>query len=230
MEWGDFTPIYGVGMRTAVHALHKAHKRPPAGYGPRAHKDLVATKAVGKPGMAFDATAVRIMEHEYDRYHKSPEEVIRENIVAAWRRLYAMRGAMGYSKRRPFMHGVDMSFTPPRAIDCSGCFTLGHDAANAKSPNKVGGTRLPFNGTGYTGSLMSGGTICAKSDLEPGDAVMYGYTKYPSPAFPVGSPTHVAGWEGDSGQHVYSMGSYPMGHYPHDYRGINCYVHYDVTP
>lgn len=231
MEWGDFTPVYGVGMRSAVHALHKKHGRKPAGYGPRAHADLVRSRVPGKPGQhAFDPIAVRIMEHEYERYHTSPEEIIRDNIVAAWRRMYAMRGSMAYSQNRPFMHGVDMSFQPPHAIDCSGCFTLAHDAANAKSPNVFQGYRLPYDGSGYTGTIQAGGTVCGKYDLEAGDAVLYGFTRYGTPAFPVGSATHVAGWEGDSGQHVYSMGHYPMSHPQYDYRSINCYVHFDVTP
>jgi len=232
MQWGDFTPVYGDGMRRAVHALHKKHGRKPAGYGPLAHRDLVATKAVGKPGqMAFDNIAVSIMEHEYDKYHISPELRIRLNIVAAWRRLYLNRGVIPYSQHRPFLHGVDMDFPIPRGgIDCSGTFTLGYDAANAKSPNVAYGTRLPFNGTGYTGTILAGGHKCSRSDMEPGDAVLYGFTTHPSPAFPYGSATHVAGWAGDADMHVYSMGSYPMGFYDHDYRKINCYVHFDVTP
>jgi peptidoglycan hydrolase-like protein with peptidoglycan-binding domain len=230
MEWGNFTNVYGVGMRNAVYALHKKHGRKPAGYGPRAHNDLEDSKAVSNKGMAFDPIAVKIMEAEYEKYHVSPEDIIRGNIVAAWRRMYASRGSIRYSQHRPFLHGVDMNFRVPAGIDCSGTMTLGYDAANAKSPNVFAGSRLPYNGTGYTGTLMAGGTKCRRLDMEPGDMVMYGFTSHSSPAFPVGSPTHVAGWEGDSGLHVYSMGSYPMGHYPHNYRTINCFLHFDVTP
>jgi peptidoglycan hydrolase-like protein with peptidoglycan-binding domain len=229
MEWGNFTNVYGASMRKAVYALHKKHGRGQLGYGPRAHRDLKNTKAVGRPGTAFDAPAVKIMEYEYARYHVSPEQVVRGNIVAAWRRMYAYRGSIRYSQFRPFLHGVNMDFRMPRAIDCSGTMTLGYDAANAKSPNVSGGQRLPYNGLGYTGTLMAGGQRCKRLDMEPGDMVMYGFSRHNSGAFPYGSPTHVAGWEGDNGLHVYSMGSYPMGHYPHNYRDINCYLHFDVT-
>lgn len=236
MEWGNFTTLYGVGMREAVHRLHKAHGRPPNGYGPRAHTDLENSRAVGKPGQwAFDSIAITIMEQTWDKLHISPEDIIRGNILAAWRRMYAYRGNMPYSQRRPFPHGVDMSFLLlplSGGIDCSGTMTFGYDAANAKSPNVYAGTRMSYNGAGYTGTLLAGGQRCSRLDMEPGDMVFYGSTPSwkASGAFPTGSPTHVAGWEGDSAQHVYSMGSYPMGHYPKDYRSINCYVHFDVTP
>jgi cell wall-associated NlpC family hydrolase len=45
---------------------------------------------------------------------------------------------------------------------------------------------------------------CAESDLDPGDLVFYGRTTAATPAFPIGSPTHVAVYDGDGG--VYSQG------------------------
>lgn len=100
-------------------------------------------------------------------------------------------------------------------------FTNCHYAGGAPDPNRLG-----YNGFGYTGTLLAGGKKCLQRDILPGDAIMYGYTMVARPGFPVGSPTHVALYVGNG--KVLSLGSYPMGYYPYDYRSINCFVHYDI--
>lgn len=82
-----------------------------------------------------------------------------------------------------------------------------------------------------TGTLMSRGERCSLNDLMPGDAVFYGYTTSPTPAFPYGSPTHVALFAGYDGHvpMVLSNGGYPMHYLPLTYRGVNHYRHYTVA-
>jgi cell wall-associated NlpC family hydrolase len=95
------------------------------------------------------------------------------------------------------------------------------------APDPTGGG---FNGQGYTGTLTNSGRQCGQSELEPGDAVFYGKTTDPRPGFPLGSPTHVALYDGDGG--VYSHGgphrTDRMTRHPVNYRSVHHYHHYNL--
>jgi hypothetical protein len=222
MEWGRFTPVYGDHARDAVRLLQRQHRIGVDGiYGPVTHRLLDGLHRKAKPSeWAFDRLAVRLMVAEYHLLTDHPGLHIRKTIVAAAAWWYAHRSSIAYSQARPFWLGKPPGV--PTRMDCSGFVSVCHYAGGAPNPN-----RRPWDGLGYTGTLMLGGERCGYRDLELGDLVFYGYTTRPSAAFPYGSPTHVALFDGHGG--VYSMGSYPMGHYPVSYRGVNHYRNYDVT-
>lgn len=236
MKWGVFTPTWGEFARNATHAFQSDHGLKKAGYGPKTHEKLRTTHRAGsKTEWAFGAYEVEIMHEVFLKLHANPETKIRTAIVQMWRYLYMNRAYIGYSQHRPFplLHLGDVIKGKSYAWDCSGNFEIGHFAAGAKCPSVSGGRRLTWaeGGVGYTGTIMAGGRKCTKDELKAGDAVLYGFTTSPTPAFPYGSPTHVAGWEGDAYDSVFSLGHYPMVHTNYRYRhDINCYVTFDVTP
>lgn len=57
----------------------------------------------------------------------------------------------------------------PLATDCSGFVTLCYFLGGAPDPNGLG-----FNGSGYTGTLLSWGKHIPLSSVRPGDAIVYG--------------------------------------------------------
>lgn len=230
MEWGSFTPLYGKFKREAVHEFQIDKKLTTKGkylgYGVRTHEALRQTRPKVGTGWAFDQFGINVMAEEYARLHESPEQIIRANIISMARRIYLSRSLFPYRQSRPFpLVKLSGSLTPLRqGIDCSAYATITRYAAGAINPNVMGGTRLPWNGQGYTGTLLAGGRKCTRAELLPGDFVFYGFSRKSTPAFPYGSPTHIAIWEGKNDM-VYSNGSYPMGHYNYRYRhDINCYV------
>jgi cell wall-associated NlpC family hydrolase len=231
MQWGQFTPTYGEGARRAVHAFQKAHGIPYAGYGEKTHYALRHAHVKGSTKFAFQKYEITIMQDVYEQIHVSPETRIRNKIIQMAQYIYAHRMATLYSQARPFplLHIGD---PPPHHLDCSGFFTLCHYAAGAKNPNIEGGVRLGWDGEGYTGTLQAGGErVPSVSYLRPGDAIFYGFTVHTSPAFAYGAPTHVAVFEGNAEQDVFSMGGYPLRHsYYRYWNAINSYYTFDVTP
>lgn len=232
MQWGQFTNVYGPSTRNAVHAFQKAHGIKPAGYGPKTHYALVHTHKKGsKTIWAYQKFEILIMQDVYEELHISPETRIRNRIIQMAQYLYAHRYQIYYSQSRPFPL-IHIGGTPPRHLDCSGFFTLCHYAGGAKNPNIESGHRLPWDGEGYTGTIMAGGhRVADLSHLKAGDAIFYGFTYHPSPAFPYGAPTHIALFEGHDTKNVYSMGSYPLRHsYYRYWNAINSYYTFDVVP
>lgn len=226
IKWGRFTNVAGEYFIKVVHTFQKKHGLKAAGYGPHTHALLTKTRKKGsKTEWAWDAYSIGLEHSEYVLLHTTPEQRIRQAIMQAARNLYSHRYAIAYSQARPFAL-YSMGGRVPTHLDCSGFVTTCYYAAHAKNPNRG----FAYDGEGYTGTLMNGGRrVPSHSQLKAGDLIFYGYTTRSSPAFPYGSPTHVALYAGDGT--VYSNGHYPMGHYAVYYgQSINCYMTYDVTP
>lgn len=229
----DYTPttytgIFGEYFEGAVVKFQKSKGIQATGrIGRPTHEALERTHNAGSTKTwAFNDTAIKLAKDFCDDYLKTPDELVRENIVNAGFFWYGHRGQIAYSQARPMQLGKP-PWVPSR-WDCSGFVTGCHYAGGAPDPNGRG-----YDHLGYTGTLMSTGRkVPTVTDLKPGDLIFYGYTAHASPAFPIGSPTHVAMYVGKiNGVHsVLSMGSYPMRLLRFDYRGINHFRHYDVTP
>lgn len=237
IEWPKpgtaFTPVYGPFMQQAVEAFELAHSiAPQKGYGPKAHAALRATHAKGHPAeWAFDARAIDLERQEVKLLSVTPDQKIRAAGVAAAFYWYAHRMETAYGQPRPFP-----VIKPPsvaKVIDCSGFATNCHYAGGALNPNGLpDGSPRPWDGQGYTGTLVARGQVCSIAELQPLDLVFYGYTTSASPAFPVGSPTHVAVFVGFLGHvpMVVSNGHYPMSYVPVTYRSdLNHCRHYEVV-
>ena len=222
MRWGQFTPLWGEFAVKATKRFQEDKKiKPVTGfYGPKTHEALVKTRRVkSRTEWAFDGYSIGLL-HKYSIViAEAPEERIRSRILAEARRLYAHRHRIPYAQERPFALERP-PFVPPR-MDCSEFVTICHFVGGAPDPNGCN-----YNGSGYTGTLIAHGERCSSQQLRAGDLAFYGSTPTPKAAFPAGSPTHVALYDGDGG--VYSMGSAPMGHYPLHYRTVNHFRHYDM--
>jgi len=221
--WHVFSPYAGEYFLNAIvrwkksRGLGKTRK-----LGLHAHDVLERTHAKNHPTeWAFDSRAIKLAKDYWDAVTKTPDELVRDRIVAAGFFWYAHRWNIAYSQYRPMPLGRP-PFVPFR-IDCSGFTTICYYAGGAPDPNGRG-----YDHLGYTGTLMDHGSrVNHISDLLPGDMVFYGYS-YPRPGFNRGDPTHVALYVGDG--KVLSMGSYPMKYYPYNYRrDVNHFRHYRVT-
>lgn len=223
--WGPFSDFYGPVFESAIHAYQRAHAIPQGAIGRTTHESLERARNHAKTDWAFDASAIELAKAFCTEYVKTPEERVREAIVDAALFWYAHRYSIAYSQARPFQLGQP-PWIPSRE-DCSGFVTACHYAGGARDPNGRG-----YDHQGYTGTLMNEGTrVTRVTDLKPGDLIFYGYTTRPSPAFPLGSPTHVAVYIGvvDGVHSVVSNGHYPMGLYPYDYRAVNHFRSYRVV-
>lgn len=223
----DFTDFFGPAYQKAVKAYQHAHGIPQTGViGKTTHTSLEKAHRHGSnTENAFDAYAAKLADDFCKEFSKTPEQRIREAGVAYALWAYAHRMATHYSQARPMI--LMKSGLPVRA-DCSGFATECYFAAGALDPNRRG-----YDGQGYTGTLIGHGKqVPSVWELKPLDLIFYGYTTRASGAFPVGSPTHVAVYVGEiAGKpSVVSDGHFPMGLYPHNYRTVNRYCTYDVTP
>lgn len=224
LRWGSFTPLWGpFAVQAAKQFQQSKGIAPVTGlYGPKTHQALVKThRKRSTTEWAFDAYSIELMDQECAELTQMPENRIRDAIVAEAARLYAHRNGIDYTQNRPF--ALKQPPFVPRELDCSGFATVCHFVGGAPDPNGRN-----YDGHGYTGTLMSRGVRCAERDLEPGDLVFYGKTTTASPPFPIGSPTHVAVFDGNGG--VYSQGG-PNRHdrmrrHPVKYRSVNHYRHY----
>jgi cell wall-associated NlpC family hydrolase len=226
IKWDSFTDVAGQYCMESVHEFQSDHGIDHAGYGPHTHAKLLETRKEGsKTEWAWDSYSIGLEHAEYVLLHTSPEQRIRSAIVQAARNLYAHRYQIAYTQGRPFAL-YNMGGPVPTHLDCSGFVIDCYHAAGARCPDY----RRVYDGEGYTGTLLAGGKKVADwRNLKAGDLVFYGYTTNPKPAFPYGSPTHVALYDGNG--MVYSNGHYPMGHYNVYYGlSINCYVTYNVVP
>ncbi len=225
--WRDFTPLYGQYFESAVRKIQRAHGITPSGrIGKPTHELLERLKRKGHPRQyAFGKYEQKMAQDFCDGFTQTPDEKVRDLIVAAGFYWYAHRGTIAYSQFRPMQLGKP-PWVPSR-WDCSGFVTACHYAGGAPDPNGRG-----YDHQGYTGTLMSTGrAVGALGQLDPGDFIFYGRTTNPSPAFPFGSPTHVALYVGkvNGVESVLSHGHFPMALYRFDYRPVNHFRHYDVT-
>ena len=227
MQWGAFTPIWGPNALRACKAFQAANGIPQSGdYGPRSHARLLATPPkAGGGDSAWDAHGLRMLR-EFCELGR--ELQVRKQIVAAAEFWNQRRDEIGYALLRPFPLARPPG-VPPWS-DCSGFVTLCHMSAGAKNPNVQGGQPLPWNGFGYTGTLVDGGRRRERAEeLRPGDAVFYGFTKSPSGPFPLNSPTHVALWIGDGKVITHGKSEGPERQHYLYWTEINCFVSYDVV-
>jgi hypothetical protein len=222
-----FTPLFGPRFETAVKHFQRDQLIQSTGrIGRETHEALErAHKHGSKTAWAFDAKAIGQATAFCHEFSKSPEERVREAIVDTGFYWYAHKGSIAYSQARPFQ--LENPPGVPSRIDCSGFATACWHAGGGPDPNGRG-----FDGLGYTGTLISRGMpVQHLGDLKPGDLIFYGSTTNSSPAFPYGSPTHVAMFVGtiQGVVSVLSMGSYPMRLLPYNYRTINHLRHYNVV-
>ncbi len=217
-----FTPFNGTFFVKAIKGLQKRHKIAQTGnIGPLTHELLERLPAKNRPKEhAFDARSIQLLTEYYELTHVSPDQRIRKAMLQAMQFWYGYRLSIKYSQARPFV--VARPPKVPWGWDCSGFATNVYYAAGALNPNG-----RSWDGLGYTGTLMTRGMRCDLRDMEIGDMIFYGSSTRSTDAFPYGSPTHVAVYNGQG--MVYSLGSYPMGLYRYNYRGINHYRHYEVV-
>jgi len=93
---------------------------------------------------------------------------VRQNIVnwAKWG--VDNRAGFTYTEGPQRMEGIGHPGVPCHA-DCSAFVTLCYNWAGAPDPNGQG-----YNGTGYTGTLLSHGTPISQAQAVPGDVIVYG--------------------------------------------------------
>lgn len=224
MKWGNFTSTWGPNAVRACKAFQAKNGIPQSGdYGGRSHTRLLSTPPKeGGGDSAWDGHGLQMLrafcEFEMERR-------VRSAIVAAASFWNVHRDEIGYALERPFPLAKPPAIPP--WSDCSGFVTICHRAAGAKNPN---GAHGPYDGLGYTGTLMDGGRkVDSVEKLRPGDAVFYGFTKKPSGPFPLDSPTHVALYVGDGKVITHGKASGPERQHWRYWTEINCMVTYDVV-
>jgi len=223
-EKGGFTNYAGRYFVAAVGKFQKRHGIPVTNtIGPRVHEKLEALPRKGYPAQhAFDAFSIKLLEDYWEQIHTTPDQRIRKNMLLAAQYWYSHRSQIAYSQYRPFQLGRP-PWVPSR-WDCSAFVTNVFYAGGAPDPNGRG-----YDRQGYTGTLSAHGVRSTLSDLDLMDLIFYGSSRRGTAAFPYGSATHVAALYAGNGK-VYSLGSYPMGYYDWNYRSVNHFRHYDVTP
>lgn len=227
MQWGPFTPMWGPHAVRACKAFQRDHDLEQNGnYGEKTHAALLKAKRKDDENeFAWDAYGAKILRDFCDVDEETKVRLAIQQVAFYWNQ---KRTEILYQQIRPFP-----LVTPPeipKKIDCSGFVTAVHHSAGSLNPNVSGGQRMPWNGHGYTGTLLNGGRATnGIKDMKPGDAVFYGSTTRPSAAFPVGSPTHVALYVGDG--YVMTQGNNDgPEHVPYNYWSqINTYRMYDVV-
>lgn len=225
--WTQFTPFYGPHFKTAVEEFQRRNAseitQATGRIGKTTHEVLERKHRRDSGEWAFDTLAISLAKGFCDDYVKTPEEKVREAILAAGFYWYSHRAQIAYSQYRPYALGKP-PWVPSR-WDCSGFVTVCHYAGGAPDPNGRG-----YDQQGYTGTLMTrGARVGSISSLEPGDLIFYGFSAS-RPGFNAGDPTHVALYVGvrDGAPMVLSHGSYPMKYLHFDYRRINHLRHYPM--
>jgi peptidoglycan hydrolase-like protein with peptidoglycan-binding domain len=215
LSWAQFDKVYNRRTVRAVKAFQGSVEIKPTGhYGFATHEALRLTRRQKSTSeWAFDAYAVWLARTYAGQQEKTREELVRDAIADACAFWIRARNQIAYEQVRPFP-----VLEPPailRRTDCSGFVTACFFAGGAPDPNE-----REFDGFGYTGTLVGNGQLVSLADLQVADLVFYGRTTNASPAFPFGSPTHVAVAIGAG--YVASHGSEP-GPYKldADYRPVN---------
>lgn len=219
----NFTDYFGGELEKAVKAFQQQKGLKVDGsIGSVTHEALERTPTKNKPDeWAFDSVAVNLADIFCQEYLK---KTVREAVVAAGFFWYEHRLLIAYKQLRPYP--IIKPPDVPSWLDCSSFYTVCCYAGGAPDPNGRG-----YDGQGYTGTLMNHGTrVASVANLQPGDAIFYGYSSGSGPAFRRGDPTHVALYVGlINGVHsVISHGHYPMGLYRYDYTRINHFRHYNI--
>lgn len=113
-----------------------------------------------KPIVPAKKPAVRVL-----LAHLNPKPSIRSKIVkwAYWGAAHEPQIHYRESRPMPLKAGL------PLTTDCSGFVTLCYRLAGAPDPNGLG-----YNGSGYTGTLLSHGQHIPLAFVQPGDVVVYG--------------------------------------------------------
>jgi len=216
IEWkgASFTPYFGPFCAQSVSNFQRDHGLRPTGViNPTTHAKLsTARRKNDVTELAFDAYAIDLYE-AYCAEHSTH----RTEIVSAARYWWSINNKINYAQIRPIINLRPKAYSS--LMDCSWFVTITYFAGNAEDPNGRG-----FDGQGYTGTLLGHGRRITRAELKPADLVFYGFYQGSSPAFPPGSPTHVALYAG--GGKVYSMGSSAgPSFYDLTYRSdINCYT------
>lgn len=207
-DGNGFTDFFGPIFKEAVIKGQKRMGILATGkIGSKTHEALERRHRKGTQEWAFDAQAIQLCADYYYEHSKTPEQRIREAIIAAWEFWCSLNSSEEYEQYRP-VHYVK----PPQYLrkqDCSVFYTAGCYAGGARDPNG-----FDFNGYGYTGTLQANTASCSIYDLVIADPVFYGFSAY-KPGFNSGDPTHVAGYggiqyspeRGRSVRVVYTMGS-----------------------
>jgi peptidoglycan hydrolase-like protein with peptidoglycan-binding domain len=228
MQWGGFTPMWGPHAVRACKAFQKANGLEESGnYGEQTHAALLKAKRKdSETEFAWDAYGAKILHDFCDADDETKVRLAIQQAAFFWNQ---NRTSIHYLQVRPFPLVVPPEL--PQNIDCSGFVTAVHHAAGSLNPNFLAGGRMPWNGQGYTGTLLNGGRRTDSiKEMQPGDAVFYGSTKTASAAFPVGAPTHVALYVGDGYVMTHGNEDGPE-HVPYNYWSqINTYRIYDVVP
>lgn len=187
-EGGHFDARYNPRAVAAVKQFQtKVGIKPTGHYGMATHEALRLTRRKGHPSeWAFDAMASALLRQaQHDHAAETATARAARALVDAAAFWIVHRDESHYAQVRPFPLVV-----PPQIAlrtDCSGFATTCFFAAGSPDPNDRG-----YDGNGYTGTLVSNGTPVEAHEADAGCLAFYGRTSSPSPAFPVGSPTHVA--------------------------------------
>ena len=228
LPWGTFTPVFDQATVAVLKRFQSDHGVPPGPgtYGPLTHAALVGTHKEGSDTeWAYDGRAIALMARFGKKLAEGPTGV-RAAILAEAARLFAHRAEIDYVQSRPF--ALRLPPFVPGQLDCSSFVTVCYFVAGAPDPNG-----LSFSGFGNTTNLVSHGKRCSVGELEAGDLVFYGSTAAAdaNEFCPVGSPTHVALFDGDG--MVYSHGgphrTDRMARHAVDYRPITNCSHHDFA-
>lgn len=157
---GKFGNVTGQNCRIAKLRLGYPKSQCHRTYGPTLDKYLTG-KLKPKPSMVKRAKQRQSIATGVDK--------IRASIVANAKWGVAHAGSIHYSQSRP-IDGLRQPHKLPLYTDCSGFATDCYKWAGAPDPNG-----LAYNGQGYTGSLLNHMTEIDKSQMKPGDLIVFGY-------------------------------------------------------
>ena len=156
------------------------------GKGYYAKPAVVKAKPVAKKKPVVKAKPAVKKPAPFVQLHKPPAKPIRPKRKPAVRVLLAklnprpsvrsqiVKWAYWGAAHEPSIHYRESRPMPltaglPMTTDCSGFVTLCYKLAGAPDPNGLG-----YNGSGYTGTLLSHGQHIPLAFVQPGDVIVYG--------------------------------------------------------
>lgn len=165
---GVFGPITGKACKKAKYHLGYATKDIKATYGHPLSGLLAGTI---KPPAAYRIRA-RVRRRKIEKQH-SREAILRAKIVANWKWMLspAAKAQEHYVQLRP-IDGEHQPHKLPLRFDCSGAVTDGY----AWTPGVSDPNSENFNGSGYTGTVMTSPLMVEihPSEVKPADIGVYG--------------------------------------------------------
>jgi hypothetical protein len=211
-KWRNFSDYYGPVLEKAVRKFQSTHGLKPTGFLDAITINKLSGAKNRDGERAYDATALELAHSFCSEY---AQHELRQKIVDAGFFWYHHRASIAYSQARAYQLRKPPRI--PHRWDCSAFVSNCYYAAGAKNPNG-----RPWDGLGYTGTLISHGTAISITQAKPGDLIFYGFSAG-APGFRRGDPTHVALYVGvvNGVPSVLSHGSYPMHFLRWDYRTIN---------